>query len=522
MLPTLPNKHQPELSVALLELKNNHNIVIKNADKNLGPVIMDKNEYINLATNNKNLGDTNVYHKFDSKPTWTKAKRQLTSILIKHGYINIVNKRQLYYTTIAKILLHELNKLNPNFARAYFLPKLHKIYPPITLRPLCSTIGTPTYAASVLLDIKLQPYLTQIPTYIQSSTAIILKLHTTTFPKDCSFLVADIESLYPSIPIREGLSKLHQFLERHYHKAKDTQLILALAEWVLTNNMLTFNDEYYIQITGTAMGTPFAVAFACIYLAELEYELTLTLQKMKLSNPLIQPPLYLVRFIDDIFGIFTDTYNSELFLTEYKKLRPDYIKLTSSITSVRIDVLDVTIYKGQHFHTTGKLQTTLYQKPHNRFLFIPPTSFHENHKWIQEYVYRIRLICSEDIEYHKHAQNFYCQLCDRAHKTTDIQQYFTPANRNSLIQKEITKQNNKQPQARTKSTPLVFKLTRTLKTIGIKRELKEVLKITDYALIDPDTEKIFNKQATPLLCVKRPKNISDILVRAIIKPTIQT
>ena len=279
MIPTLPKKHQPELSAALTELKNNHNIIIKNADKNLGPVIMDKNENITLATNIKNLGDTNVYHKFDSKPTWTKAKRQLISILITHGNIKVINRRQIQYSTIARVLLQELNKPSPNFARAYFLPKLHKIYPSITLRPLCSTIGTPTYAASVLLDIKLQPYLSQILTYIQSSTDIILKLHSTTFPIDCSFLVADIESLYPSIPIKEGLLKLQQFLQRHYHVTKDTQLILSLAEWVLTNNMLTFNGEYYIQITGTAMGTPFAVAFACIYLAELEYELTTTLQK---------------------------------------------------------------------------------------------------------------------------------------------------------------------------------------------------------------------------------------------------
>ena len=136
--------------------------------------------------------------------------------------------------------------------------------------------------------------------------------------------------------------------------------------------MLTFNDEYYIQISGTAMGTPFAVTFACIYLAKLEYELSAILLQMQLNNPKLEPPLYLVRFIDDIFGIFIDTYNADIFLTEYKKLRPDYIKLTSTISSTRSDVLDVTIYKGDNVHITGKLQTTLYQKPHNRFIFIPP------------------------------------------------------------------------------------------------------------------------------------------------------
>ena len=46
MTPSNTNKQQSELTAALLELKNNHNVIIKSADKNLGPVIMDKAEYI--------------------------------------------------------------------------------------------------------------------------------------------------------------------------------------------------------------------------------------------------------------------------------------------------------------------------------------------------------------------------------------------------------------------------------------------------------------------------------------------
>jgi len=64
MAPTHNRKHQPLLTDAILELKNNNNIIIKSADKKLGPVIMDKIDYIALATNNENLGDTTTYYKF--------------------------------------------------------------------------------------------------------------------------------------------------------------------------------------------------------------------------------------------------------------------------------------------------------------------------------------------------------------------------------------------------------------------------------------------------------------------------
>ena len=158
----------------------------------------------------------------------------------------------------------------------------------------------------------------------------------------------------------------------------------------------------------------------------------------------------------------------------------------------------------------------------NRFLFIPPTSFHENHKWIQEYVNRIRLICSENEEYNKHAHNLHSQLSNRAHSTKDIQQYFKPTSREELINKVLQKRNNNNNNARNKSAPpIVFKITRTPRTIGIKQELKEKLRLTQYALADPDTKKIFNNRSTPLLCEKRPKNISDTLVRATIKPNPQ-
>ena len=243
----------------------------------------------------------------------------------------------------------------------------------------------------------------------------------------------------------------------------------------------------------------------------------ITLHTISLTDPLLKHPLYLIRYIDDIFGIFTDTYSGTIFLDEYRKLRPDYIKLTSTLSTISCNVLDITIYKDKLFHNTGVLQTTLYQKPHNRFLFIPPTSFHDNHNWIRDYVNRIRLICSEDVECNKHTHNLYCQLCNRAHTMTDIQKYFTPTDRLDLLRKVSLKQNHKTQQDN-KPAPLVFKLTRTPRTNGFKRELNKVLEITKHALIDPDTNKIFNKRSTPLLCIKRPKNISDILVRATIKP----
>ena len=191
----------------------------------------------------------------------------------------------------------------------------------LKFRPICSIINTPTYAASTYLDIQLQPYLKLIPTHINNATNILLQLRNRHFPPETAFLVADAESLYPSIPTADGLIKLENFLHRHYHAKDNLQFILSLAKWVLTNNLLEFNNEYYLQISGTAMGTPFAVSYACIYLAELEYELNITLTKIATTDKNFYLPLLLVRFIDDICGIFRNTHSAEIFEYRYNQLK---------------------------------------------------------------------------------------------------------------------------------------------------------------------------------------------------------
>ena len=85
----------------------------------------------------------------------------------------------------------------------------------LKLRPINSTIGTPTYATSTYLDIQLQPYLKLIPTHINNATDILLQIRHQNFPPNTAFLVADVESLYPSIPTTDGLLKLGNFLRRH-------------------------------------------------------------------------------------------------------------------------------------------------------------------------------------------------------------------------------------------------------------------------------------------------------------------
>ena len=70
----------------------------------------------------------------------------------------------------------------------------------------------------------------------------------------------------------------------------------------LTQNVFTFNNNYYQQIKGTAMGTIMAPTYANCYLKHKE-ELWLT------QEPLLKNIILIKRYIDDIFIIYDNSDN---------------------------------------------------------------------------------------------------------------------------------------------------------------------------------------------------------------------
>jgi hypothetical protein len=110
-------------------------------------------------------------------------------------------------------------------------------------------------------------------------------------------------SLYPSIPLVEGLQAAAIFLRTHLPLEAD--FLISLLDFVLHNNYFFYGDTMYHQIRGTAMGTSVAVCFANIFVHSLE-------ERMRTLHPfLFNLFRYYKRYIDDTFGIFTGTRAQE-------------------------------------------------------------------------------------------------------------------------------------------------------------------------------------------------------------------
>lgn len=181
-----------------------------------------------------------------------------------------------------------------------------------------------------------------------------------------------------------------------------TALITELSRLVLTNNFFEANGVLFHQVWGLAMGTPLAVSAAVIYMANLEERLLHT-----------KGLVFYKRFIDDIFFVWDGTYIELLdFLRKLNNLAPT-IKLTSTISQEKIVFLDLVVV-----HENGRLITQPYQKPLNRYLYLPYTSYHPTHakkSFIKAELLRYVRLSSKKYDFLQIKEKFFVRLRNRGY-----------------------------------------------------------------------------------------------------------
>ena len=339
---------------ALQNLKHNPNIIITKADKGDTIVVLEIDYYTTLAY--KHLLDPTTYKRLTGDPTPSIADRFNVWIntLLKAGAID--------QTT------HKFLSLPPRIVtqHIYFLPKLHKN--PINVRPIVACRGGPTETASALLDRFLQPLAQSVKSYVRNSADFVRKIEQTALPHDCLLVTLDVASLYTNISHEDACQTISQaFANNPTPYLPPLPIVIQLLQFVLKNNVFSFNGEYYLQLHGIAMGTKLAPALATLYLGLIEEEF--------LTHRVFKPKIWL-RYIDDIFLIWTEGRQAlDTFIEDLNTLKPR-IKFTADISDTHATFLDVKVFKGNRFTNSSLLDTSISYKPTNNFLYIHGSSYH--------------------------------------------------------------------------------------------------------------------------------------------------
>ena len=386
----------------LQHLGKNPDIIIKPADKNLGIVILNTSDYITMCTDH--LNDTNVYvpvTNYNTNLSYAKLRKILTTYnKLYSSFKTLRTPKEL--TPLAKSLLQLQNSTTLRVPPFYCLPKIHKGKNPIPGRPICSSLSSVTYHCSLYLDSKLRPLLHRLPTICHSSRQVVNELSNMIIPFDDVILCADVSNLYPSIPTLEGIAAVRSVCIEYNYLIDELDFILALLHWVLTNNYCIFNNNIYLQVRGTAMGTPVAVTYANIFLYHLEMPILRRLQRTL-------PSLYYRRYVDDIFAIMP-TILAHVFVEAFHSPYPT-IRLDAVTTMPHGVFLDVEYTLYLHDDLKQRISHKLYQKPINAYQYIPPLSAHKPHVFrnlVLQELKRYRLLCTDNDDF-LHVSSLFAQ-----------------------------------------------------------------------------------------------------------------
>ncbi len=277
--------------------------------------------------------------------------------------------------------------------------------------------------------------------------------------------------------------------------------ILSLILNLLNKNSFAFNNEHFLQIHGTAMGSPMAPTDANIFMAMLERKLL-----QKAPNNLI--PIEWIRFIDDIFAIRIHGIETlQQFLTYMNEFHPT-IKFDYTYSHESVNFFETTIY----INPNGKLESDLYIKPTNRTLMLHHNSFHPQsckNAIIYSQALRYRRIITDNDKLHNRLNHLLVALIHRGY-THDIMTAFNKALKytihkmNYSIMKKTPKTNN---------SP-IFSIQYNNNTKYIAHILRK-----HWSVIENDPTMRILWPEPPMVAYQKNKNLKDTLVTAKPKTT---
>ncbi|XP_074608094.1 uncharacterized protein LOC141860796 [Acropora palmata] len=353
--PRWRNNLSPEERSGLREIKENPTVRVLATDKNLGPALIST-EWVEKETL-KHLNDTKSYSKV-TLDDWTFRRHKVIETREK-----LVQSYSHFLPPNSHKFLRSLddNSQSLNPAKFYIIPKIHKS--PIAGRPIAASHSFITRPISIFVDELVKPSIS-MPTVLRDSGELIQCLGGIKLPADCLLVTADVSSLYPNIDTKKAIIALDLLLREG--KVAQTPLLVQFTRLVFDNNFLQseFSRDIYHQTYGIAMGTPFAVTAANAFMYYHERDIIeLYAQHLTLYK----------RFIDDIFVIWDGTRETLLEFLSAMNAKDERIKLTYEISDSKIPFLDLLLFKDSASHT---LQHSTFQKPLNKYLYIPFESFH--------------------------------------------------------------------------------------------------------------------------------------------------
>ncbi|XP_055613632.1 uncharacterized protein LOC129760083, partial [Uranotaenia lowii] len=233
------------------------------------------------------------------RATYKIIKRNPTSSLQSKN--NDLVKRLEQLKLIDAKLAKKLRTYKAVCPRIYGQPKAHK--PGLPLRPVVPCMTAPSYQLSKYVGSIIQRSLT--PKYsLKNSMEFNEYIKGVTIPPGYVMASFDVVSLFTSIPkelVRKSIFKHWSRLSMQTPICLD--IFWEMVEFCMDSSYFCFNNTFYQQTSGLAMGSPIASPIA---------ELTLDDLLDDAIEACVTPPLHIKKYVDDLFLVLPPTQVNEI------------------------------------------------------------------------------------------------------------------------------------------------------------------------------------------------------------------
>ncbi|CAJ0956826.1 unnamed protein product [Ranitomeya imitator] len=294
---------------------------------------MDRADYLEEVF--RQLGDATVYRVLPHNPL-NQIVQKIAPIVDFHFQAGTIDSKM-------RDFLIKRDPITPIF---YVLPKIHKrlVKPPG--RPIVSLTDSVLSPLSMVLEKILTPLVKTTRSFLLDTSDFIQIIKSLGPLAPSSLLITwDVTSLYTSIIHEKGLAATDRLLSENRVDIKIRHFCADLLNLVLKENYFMFQDTFYAQQQGTAMGANVAPPYAIAYMAAFE------------SDFVYNHPLFTAhcrvwrRYIDDdIFCVWDGPIESLLpFDQHINSIWPE-LKFTIQYDTHKISFLDTLVYKERDGH----------------------------------------------------------------------------------------------------------------------------------------------------------------------------
>lgn len=303
-------------------LKNNENLLVLNSDKGSVTVIIERETY-----------KQKMYEIVNSESFRTLQKDPTLTLQTKsNNYIKKLQDLNILSAERAKAL-KSYNSVCP---KIYGNPKLHKRDCP--LRPIVSSINSPTSNISMFMtEVLTQTYDRENEYFIKDTFEFATFVNNFRLEEDYVLISLDVVNLFGNLCEEVVVDVLNQrwgSISRNCDIPKD--LFFEIIRFILRNNYFSFDNQFYIQIFGCAMGSKISPILAQYV---MDHALDMCVPKLRHKIAFIK------KFVDDLI-VALHKQDVEIILEQFNSYNP-HIQFTIEFEDENnsVSFLDTRLYR---------------------------------------------------------------------------------------------------------------------------------------------------------------------------------